>query len=406
MRRPIATMAAALLVGATAAGHAAATSHGGINVIAGRAELAPSGEAFLFQAAYDGLGPSSELVFLVDHPGAGVATQVAGDTLPAGCGTSDNAVICEVEGSGSITIGLTATVTDAEAECPINPTTTFPDPCFVVRGQTFDSATFLTQPLAGVIITMRPADADEDGIDDAIDAAALSSDAFDDGTTYGTLTDRAGMSAYVSDISAGGVEVIVRPSSGAAVTVQLCDETGFTTFSAGGRAIVTCGSVTVGVIAGTVVRHLGDGITLTIGAGSTATTTDSGTVVVEEGTAELLTSDGTRTILPEDGAVPIDGGDADTDADGLSDAIDPDVLWAELTAIAADRWANGGAPKAVRSILDDVQDALLVGDLDAAIDALEVLLKRSDGGPNDWISPEVATAFHDAVADRVELLQN
>ena len=76
MRRTIATLAAALLVGATAAGHAAATSHGGINVIAGRAELAPSGEAFQFQAGYDGLALGSELVILVDDPGDGVATVV------------------------------------------------------------------------------------------------------------------------------------------------------------------------------------------------------------------------------------------------------------------------------------------------------------------------------------------
>jgi hypothetical protein len=397
-------MLAALLLGAAAAGHAAATSHGGINVITGRAELAPSGEAFQFQAGYEGLAPSSEVVILVDYPGAGVSTQIDEGTLPAGCGTADNAVICEVEGTGSITIGLTATVTDAEAECPINPTTTFPDPCFQVRGQTFDSATHVTQPLAGVIITMRPADADDDGIDDSIDASALQSDAFDDGATYGAVTDRAGMAVYVSDLASDGVEVIVRPMSGASVTMELCGEPGFTTFSAGGRAVVTCGSVTVGVIAGTVVRHLGDGVRLTIGAGSTATTTDSGGVVVEEGSAVLQTTEGTQTILPEDGEVPIGGGDPDTDGDGLTDAIDPDALWAELAAIADGHWANGGAPKAVRSILDDVQDALLMGDIDGALDGLEVLLKRSDGGSNDWMSPEVSAAFHAAVAERVALL--
>lgn len=404
MRRTIASLAATLLLAATAAGYAAATSHGLVNVIAGRAELAPSGEAFVFQVGYDGLGLGSELFISVDDPGAGVSTVIDEGNLPAGCAATDSGLICEVGGTGAVTFGLTATVTDSEAVCPINTTTTFPDPCFVVGGQIFDSATGLSQPLVGVIITMRPADTDGDGIGDTIDTSASYSADFDDGTTYGTVTDRAGMSAYVSDLAVGGVEVIVRPTGGAAVTMQLCGEPGSTTISAGGRATVTCGSVSVAVSEGTVVRNLGDGITLTIGAGSSATTTDNGNVVVEEGSAQLQTTAGTQTITPSDGPVPIDGGDPDTDGDGLTDAIDPDVLWAQLTAIVGDRWANGGAPKAVRSLLDDAQDALLLGDLDGAIDALEVLLKRSDGDRNDWMAPEVAAAFSAAVAARVEVL--
>lgn len=404
MRRTMAMLAAVLLLGATASGHVAATSHGAINVIAGRAELAPSGEAFSFQAGYDGMGPGSELVVRVDYPGGGVTTVVDEGTLPAGCAATDNGLHCEVQGSGSITFGLTATVTDDEVVCPINPTTIFPDPCFLVGGQVFDPATSLLQPLAGVIITMRPADMDGDGIDDRIDTLALYSDGFTDGATHGALIDRAGLSAYVSDLASDGVEVIVRPTSGPAVTMQLCDEPGFTTISAGGRANVVCGSVTVAVIAGTVVRHLEGDVTLTIGAGSTATTTDDWTVVVEEGSAELQTAAGTQTIVPSDGAVPIGGGDPDADGDGLTDAIDPDVLWAELTAIVSDRWANGGVAKAAHSILDDVEDALLLGDTDGAIDALQVLLKRSDGGPNDWMAPEVSAAFNAAVAERLAIL--
>lgn len=410
MRRIMTAVAAMLLSGGLVS-QAWATNHGAIYVLGGRAELAPSGEELLLDAQYSGLGPDSEVSVLIDDPGDGVHTVVDTATLPPECEPLDNGFLCPVEGTGSVSFGVTATVTDSEAECPINASTTLPDPCFVVGGATYDPSSSTQSPLPGPIITMRPADDDQDGIDDGIDSDPTTfSSTFDnrpDGTTYGTVLDRPGfMEAYVSDLASGGVEVIVRPMSGDDVTMQLCGESGSTAFSAGARATVTCGSVTVAVTSGTVIRELGGGVTLTIGEGSTATTNDNGTVVVQEGSAVLETSTGSQTITPDDDPVSIGDDAPDADSDGLPDAIDPDVLWEELTAIVDDGWANNGASAAVRSILDDVQEALLLDDVETAVETIGVLLKRSDGGRGDWMGSDIGPDFHAAVESFVSSLED
>jgi hypothetical protein len=159
---------------------------------------------------------------------------------------------------------------------------------------------------------------------------------------------------------------------------------------------VVCASVTVKVVEGQVVRDLGNGITLTIPQGSTATTTDEGTVIVDQGTATLEVNGTSTDITPGDGPVPIDG-DADADGDGIPDIYDPDELWDELMTIADGSWERKGSPSAVRSILDDVQAAILAEDWDDAHALLAVLLKRSDGGRDDWVAAPAGTQFNEAV---------
>lgn len=153
-----------------------------------------------------------------------------------------------------------------------------------------------------------PADADGDGIPDALDAdPAVASDAFSDGTgTTGTITDRAGLNVTLEDLAApDGVRVTVGAGAGRA-TLQVC---GFTVRMTGGSVVdVTCGSVRLGVISGIAEVDLGGGTLVGVPAGATGkvTANPDGTYKIENLTVlpstappVVVTQNGsTKTVLP------------------------------------------------------------------------------------------------------------
>jgi len=152
-----------------------------------------------------------------------------------------------------------------------------------------------------------PADADGDGIADAVDSnPGVVSSAFSDGDgTTGSIVDEAGLDVTVVDLPApDGVRVTVGAGAGRA-TLQLC---GFTVrLSAGSVVDVTCGSVRLGVIAGVGEVDLGNGTTVSVPQGATGkiSANPDGTYEIENLTASgstapvvTVTRNGTSTPLP------------------------------------------------------------------------------------------------------------
>ena len=103
-------------------------------------------------------------------------------------------------------------------------------------------------------------DADGDGILDAVDVDPDNiTDQFSDislgGTTNGTITDRGDQIFFIADAtdSLDGVSISADAGGGGALaTVSVCGGAGTLTLDAGDEVVVTCGSVTIKVISGTV----------------------------------------------------------------------------------------------------------------------------------------------------------
>jgi YVTN family beta-propeller protein len=117
-------------------------------------------------------------------------------------------------------------------------------------------------------------DVDGDGVADAIDTG---NGTFSDGSTTGSIVDRAGLSVLVTDAAApDGVRVIVAGAGSAQAVLDVCG--GLSTLRlTTGRYLVTCGSVKVQVETGSAEIVLGGGQTLvSLAAGVTAKVTDTG----------------------------------------------------------------------------------------------------------------------------------
>ena len=100
-----------------------------------------------------------------------------------------------------------------------------------------------------------PDDTDTDGIKDSVDTAPLVfSDDFDDGTTSGTILNRADQIVLVSDATDPllGVKIEASTNGGAEpALVSVCDSA-TVALDAGDTVVATCGSVEITVVQGTV----------------------------------------------------------------------------------------------------------------------------------------------------------
>jgi hypothetical protein len=142
-------------------------------------------------------------------------------------------------------------------------------------------------------------DDDNDGIGDTIDTAPLvSSSAFNDGTTFGSITDRGGWSVTIADLgSPDGVQASISGAGTMAKIVSCSNNVEVQLNAAGETANITCGSITVhAVVANTqiVVRtpptgtpgkattvKLNTGQTVTLGSPVTADPDNVGNIQVE-----------------------------------------------------------------------------------------------------------------------------
>ena len=147
-------------------------------------------------------------------------------------------------------------------------------------------------------------DSDGDGVVDAIDTG---NGAFSDGSTTGSIVDRAGLTVLVTDAPApDGVRMTVAGSGTARAVFTVC---GFSTLrlGPGSDVTITCGSVKVQVAAGSAELVLGGGQTVvSVPAGVTARVTDTGggTYKVEDlgGGPVTVTVGGVVTTVPAGGS--------------------------------------------------------------------------------------------------------
>lgn len=115
-------------------------------------------------------------------------------------------------------------------------------------------------------------DADQDGIADGIDTNVAFSDDFSDGTTFGTITERGGQTLAITD--AANPDGVLVSASGGTTPAQFtaCDDAGQFSLDDGDEMLVTCGSVIVKIISGTVdvafVATDGTVATAEVGAGN------------------------------------------------------------------------------------------------------------------------------------------
>lgn len=274
-------------------------------------------------------------------------------------------------------------------------------------------------------------DFDGDGIANSIDGfrsdpADFNSFVYLDGDVSPHFSDRAVLDGLTAGTTFGEVEGVAAafelfdapdPSDGITalafgdpsetLTLDLCG-VNVVHLVGGTDATFTCGSLIVEVQTGMVTVELEDGVTLEVSAGSTVTV-DEGAVTVDEGSA-VLTEDGVDVTLEEGSTTSDPGADpdgdglttfeelyvgtdpevADTDDDGVVDGQDVDWLLDAVNDFKRRDFANGGAIKAIRSILEDVDAHIRAGDLAEAASLIDVLIKRSDGcgyapDDNDWI---------------------
>jgi hypothetical protein len=119
-----------------------------------------------------------------------------------------------------------------------------------------------------------PADADGDGVVDAID---VGNGAFNDGAlTSGSIVNANGLAVLVSDaVAPDGVRIVVSGPGAALASISVCG--GFSLkLPSPSDVTVTCGSVTVKVTTGTARIELGTTIVVSIPAGVTARVSDTG----------------------------------------------------------------------------------------------------------------------------------
>jgi hypothetical protein len=168
-----------------------------------------------------------------------------------------------------------------------------------------DGNMWFTEPIGriakiGTGLAPPTADADGDGVVDAIDAGV---GAFDDhGGTSGVIVDNAGYTVVVEDAPApDGVHITV---SGAGTGRAVFSACGFGTIrlSPGSDVVLTCGSVKLKVNAGSGEVVLGGGITtVTIPTGTTAKVSDLGagsfSVQNSVGPAVIVTTNGATSTV-------------------------------------------------------------------------------------------------------------
>ncbi|HLC25079.1 MAG TPA: peroxidase family protein, partial [Nitrosopumilaceae archaeon] len=157
-------------------------------------------------------------------------------------------------------------------------------------------------------------DDDGDGISDTIDTmptvySPSFSDVFLGGTTYGHIENRGGKAVTIIDEpDPAGVRVSA-VGGGAPATVSSCGFEGTISFDSGDMAVITCGSVTIQVLSGSVdISYMMSGITVT---------------------AEMFS--GTIMINPDPGSVSITNLSGDTIImvmiDGVQTEIGPGVTY-------------------------------------------------------------------------------
>ncbi len=166
------------------------------------------------------------------------------------------------------------------------------------------------------LLTIPRIDADQDGIADSIDTdPAAQSDNFNDGTTFGTIIDRGDQTLAITD--AADPDGVLISASGGTIPAQfeICDDAaGQFSLDAGDELLVTCGSVIVKVISGTVaitfVATDGTIATTDLGAGSqltfnpatfeiTAPDTNTDTVIIVVDGDEISIEPGGSKIIVE-----------------------------------------------------------------------------------------------------------
>ncbi|MGI0021406.1 MAG: peroxidase family protein [Nitrososphaeraceae archaeon] len=147
-------------------------------------------------------------------------------------------------------------------------------------------------------------DDDGDGISDMIDTMPITpSNSFSDGeTTFGHITSRGGQTVTISDETSPAGVLVSAEGSGAPATVSSCGVEATISFDSGDSAVITCGSVTISVVTGSVVItfDMGDGLMTTILTGGSITfdpNSDFLSVITEPGTTGTIEIDGVVTPL-------------------------------------------------------------------------------------------------------------
>jgi len=198
---------------------------------------------------------------------------VTSDTVNITCAVADGAL-----GSGVKTTDC-ATISGSGASFGVGShTTTFHALDYAGNEQTADVTFTVALDTDGDgVADSADSDDDNDGIADVLDGSPLTpTTAFNDGAgTSGTITSTGGLPVAISDLAApNGVLVSVGSGTGQA-TVSVC---GFTLqIAAASKAEVTCGSVKVHTLAGTVKILIGTaGSFVTIPSGATGRVTNSG----------------------------------------------------------------------------------------------------------------------------------
>ncbi|MFC1929214.1 hypothetical protein ACFLXK_06465, partial [Chloroflexota bacterium] len=149
--------------------------------------------------------------------------------------------------------------------------------------------------------TPDSADCDGDGIYNEVDPEpGTFTDDFNDGTTYGTIIDRGNQQLAISDESYPfGIRIVAASPGGQdSATIHVCNDAGLLSLDAGDEVVVTCGSVTVEVVTGTVE------VTFTAedGAQATADLNEGNNITFEPETFAVTNNGNTPAVVNVNGA--------------------------------------------------------------------------------------------------------
>jgi len=164
-------------------------------------------------------------------------------------------------------------------------------------------------------------DDDNDGMQDSIDTQPLViSTEFSDGTTTGTITIPGDQTLLINDITLNGVNI--QSTAGTIpASISLCGGLSTLEITSGDSIDVTCGSVILEVISGSI------DVSFVADDGTTAITTlNGGDDITFEGTQLEITNNGSTTVqlIINGQTIPINPGETilDTDGDGIPDSLD------------------------------------------------------------------------------------
>ena len=160
--------------------------------------------------------------------------------------------------------------------------------------------------------TGRSGDNDGNGIADAVNTGARGADSFSDGTTGGVISDRGDQILTVTDAADAGDGILIAAAASSRgpkpAAIAVCQGAAIISLDAGDIVIVTCGSVTIKVIAGmvevTFVADDGTKATTSLGEGNELTF-DAKTVVFEAPS----TNPDTIVVQVEDGQISVAPGE-------------------------------------------------------------------------------------------------